>query len=148
MGKDVLWCLGDWSFGGVQRIGELRQRLNCGDIHFILGNHDHLIQKSEVLQQNFHSVRQYAEIEPQKGVQVVLFHYPIESWINMERGAYHLHGHTHGKVRQKQGRYEVCPESKFEGKSTWLLSLDDLMKLPKPNDRRHENVAGGNKFGT
>lgn len=142
MPNDVAWCLGDWSFGGEHRIAEFRHRLNCGDIHLILGNHDHHIAKAidEPEKYGFHSIRQYAELDINK-IRLVLFHYPIESWHMMERGAIHLHGHTHGKTTPKAGRYEVSPEAK------WILSLDDVARLPKATDRRHPIITGGSVFG-
>lgn len=44
--NDILYCLGDWSFGGIQNIWEFRKRINCKNIHLILGNHDHHIENN------------------------------------------------------------------------------------------------------
>lgn len=41
---DVLYHLGDWSFGGIEKIWEFRKQLNCKNIHLIYGNHDHHIE--------------------------------------------------------------------------------------------------------
>jgi calcineurin-like phosphoesterase family protein len=41
---DVLFHLGDWSFGGIENAIELRYRIKCKNIHLILGNHDHNIE--------------------------------------------------------------------------------------------------------
>ena len=50
---DILYCLGDWSFGGVESIWEFRKRINCKNIHLILGNHDHHIANNrKILIQN------------------------------------------------------------------------------------------------
>lgn len=46
---DVLYMLGDWSFGGIESIWQLRQRVNCKTIHLILGNHDEHIKKNKIL---------------------------------------------------------------------------------------------------
>lgn len=40
---DYLVHLGDWSFGGLENIWKFRRRVNCKNIIFILGNHDHHI---------------------------------------------------------------------------------------------------------
>src|SRR5690606_30975001 len=119
--NDVLWFLGDWSFGGEPRINELRNALRVGDIHFILGNHDHHIAK-DPQKYRFHSVRHYAELTLPGKVNVVLCHYPIESWVNMERGAIHLHGHCHGKLRHMAGRYDVGLDA------LGIISADDVAK--------------------
>ena len=47
--NDILFHLGDWSFGGFDKIAEFRDRINCKNIHLILGNHDHHIQKNKQL---------------------------------------------------------------------------------------------------
>lgn len=46
---DVLYHLGDWSFGGIKNIWEFRKRIKCKNIHLILGNHDHHIENDKVL---------------------------------------------------------------------------------------------------
>jgi len=38
---DVLFMLGDWSFGGIENIWNFRKQLLCKNIHLILGNHDY-----------------------------------------------------------------------------------------------------------
>jgi calcineurin-like phosphoesterase family protein len=43
---DILIHLGDWSFGGFENIEEFRNRIICKNIHLILGNHDHHIDKN------------------------------------------------------------------------------------------------------
>jgi len=46
---DVLYHLGDWSFGGIEQIWNFRKQVNCKNIHLILGNHDHHIEEDKVL---------------------------------------------------------------------------------------------------
>lgn len=138
--QDTLYHLGDWSFGGKDQIRAFRDQLNCERIHLILGNHDHHIAQMRGSGFVFESVQQYKELDLQAG-RLVLFHYPIESWINMERGVRHLHGHVHGQGPVKQGRYDVGVDA------VGLTSLDTVMKLPTPIDSRHTTIEGGNKFG-
>ena len=45
--NDILIHLGDWSFGGFDSIREFRERLNCKNIHLVLGNHDHHIGRNK-----------------------------------------------------------------------------------------------------
>jgi calcineurin-like phosphoesterase family protein len=47
--EDILFHLGDWSFGGIENIWELRKRIRCETIHLVLGNHDHHIENNRVL---------------------------------------------------------------------------------------------------
>lgn len=138
---DIAYCLGDVAFGGESKIIEFRQRLNCAEVHLLLGNHDHHIKKNGPEPYGFASAQHYLELVA-NGQMLVLSHYPIESWCNMERGAIHLHGHVHGNIGKKYGRYEVSPEA------MWVLSLDTVQRLPRATDQRHKTIAGGNQFGT
>lgn len=46
---DILYHLGDWSFGGISNIWEFRRQIKCKNIHLILGNHDHHIESNKLL---------------------------------------------------------------------------------------------------
>lgn len=46
---DILFHLGDWSFGGKEQIWEFRKRIKCKNIHLIFGNHDHHIVGDKVI---------------------------------------------------------------------------------------------------
>ena len=93
---DILFHLGDWSFGGFEMIEQFRNRINCQNIHLILGNHDHHIERDrEGIRRLFISVHQYLELEVDKEHKYVLMHYPLMSWNKMNDGTIHLHGHVH-----------------------------------------------------
>ena len=47
--EDILYFLGDWSFGGIENIYLFWKRLICKNIRFISGNHDHHIKKNRIL---------------------------------------------------------------------------------------------------
>lgn len=98
--EDWLIHLGDWSFGGIERISEFREQINCKNIVLVLGNHDHHIQKEKRLQKLFTHVAHYEEmgITRKEGKQkLILCHYPIISWNGMREGTFMLHGHQHLK---------------------------------------------------
>lgn len=46
---DILFHLGDWSFGGIDKIWEFRKQIKCKNIHLINGNHDHHIINDKIL---------------------------------------------------------------------------------------------------
>lgn len=98
--NDWLLHLGDWSFGGIERITEFRERINCKNIVLILGNHDHHIQREKQLQKLFTHVAHYEEMKVTRSNnsnKFILCHYPIISWNGMHDGSYMLHGHQHLK---------------------------------------------------
>ena len=98
--NDYLIHLGDWSFGGIERVTEFREKINCKNIVLILGNHDHHIQREKHLQKLFTHVTHYDELKVTQrhdSHKFVLCHYPIISWNNQRNGAYMLHGHQHLK---------------------------------------------------
>jgi calcineurin-like phosphoesterase family protein len=101
---DILFHLGDWSFGGFEQIEKFRNQIICKNVHIITGNHDHHIERNhEGCQSLFSSVNKYLDLNvkynvgtPLMGeVRFALMHFPIASWDNMARGAIHLHGHVH-----------------------------------------------------
>ena len=104
---DILFHLGDWSFNGFENIRKFRERIVCKNVHLILGNHDHHIERNkDDIQSIFSSVNEYLSLEvkwrPNQSKLVadsyarfVLMHYPIASWNGMNDGVIHLHGHVH-----------------------------------------------------
>ena len=153
---DILFHLGDWSFGGYDNIAEFRQRIVCKNIHLILGNHDHHIERDKGgVRSLFKSVHEYLRLEivipTEKGEKIrktfILCHYPIASWHDMNRGVIQLHGHVH-----------LGPENKLhEGKAmdvgmdgNWLnpYSLQEIARIMRdrpvkclvlPNDHHETN---------
>lgn len=136
--QDTLYHLGDWSFGGQDKIPEFRNRLNVERIHLVLGNHDHH-QAQGKHAGLFESVSSYKELDI-KGCPLVLCHYPIESWHGQENGVRHLHGHVHGAGRQLSGRYDVGVDA------LGLVSLDQVRQWALSTDQRHASIEGGSKL--
>jgi calcineurin-like phosphoesterase family protein len=92
---DVLLHFGDWSFGGFENIEEFHNRLICKNIHLILGNHDHHIDRNrDDIRKLFLSVSWFEQFE-YMGETIECCHYPISSWNNLRKGRIHLHGHCH-----------------------------------------------------
>lgn len=96
---DTVWSLGDFAFLKISHITEILGRLN-GNVHMVLGNHDHEILKNrrELLTSGL-----VKEIVPYKEVRVdgkfiCLFHYAQRTWNKSNHGSWHLFGHTHGNL--------------------------------------------------
>jgi calcineurin-like phosphoesterase family protein len=138
--NDILIHLGDWSFGGVAKIGEFRNRLNCKTIHLLLGNHDHHIQKNtDGVRDLFTSINQYIPTlgirRPslfEKGITdkftFTLFHFPIASWDGMNDGGIHLHGHCHLPPEKRVARGRAMDVG-MDGNGMFPISLDEVLSI-------------------
>jgi calcineurin-like phosphoesterase family protein len=97
--EDTLYHLGDWSFGGFENIERFSRRINCQNVHLILGNHDtHIAENREDSQELFSSVQHYAEVTIE-GQTIVLSHWPMKIWNGYHKGWWHLHGHCHNNLK-------------------------------------------------
>lgn len=116
---DEVWHLGDVSFRKSADTLAILQRLN-GRKHMVEGNHDNLNGEAKA---QFVSVHEYKEMKLD-GRKVVLFHYPLESWNQMAYGSWHLHGHSHGNMKEFGFRADV-------GVDCWSqapVSYDELVQ--------------------
>lgn len=117
-----LYVLGDVSISKKDNViiwlEKLQSKIHNCNLHLIVGNHD---SKKVIKWDGWKSVSEYKLIYD-RGIPVVLFHYPIESWHGMPKGAVHLHGHQHGK--NKQSAYL----RKDVGIDLWAtpVTLDDI----------------------
>ena len=105
---DILYHLGDWSFGGPINIYKLRERINCENLYIVPGNHDHHIINNKSLDIEWCDLLEtinvkdlFTEVLPPifnlkyNKKLIVLSHYPIESWECKSQKSIHLHGHCH-----------------------------------------------------
>lgn len=102
---DILYHLGDWSFGGVHNILQFRNYIVCKNIHLILGNHDQHITDKEIKYhdtsfnpiQLFSSVQDVLNLKLGK-TELFLSHYSHRVWLGSHKGIIHLYGHSHGSI--------------------------------------------------
>jgi calcineurin-like phosphoesterase family protein len=135
---DILIHLGDWSFGGFDKIEEFRSQINCKNIHLTFGNHDHHIERNkEGIQRLFSSVQQYLRLEVRRPngklvdkFRFVCMHYPIASWHDMNQGVIHLHGHVHlpSDIRVAEGK---AMDVGVNGNGLEPISLDEVLSIMK-----------------
>jgi calcineurin-like phosphoesterase family protein len=137
--NDILFHLGDWSFGGFESISEFRNKIVCQNIHLITGNHDHHIENNRDQVQNlFSSVNKYLELVVKTNVgtplmdehKFVLMHFPIASWNNMARGAIHLHGHIHLNQQQRFSPGKMMDVG-VDGNNLHPISMNEVVSLMK-----------------
>jgi calcineurin-like phosphoesterase family protein len=91
---DAVYHLGDFCYRNSRSADTYLRQLN-GHIHLIAGNHD-----TETLAHHaslFASVSQIREIH-EGGRRIVMCHYPMREWHGAWSRAWHLYGHTHGRL--------------------------------------------------
>ena len=100
---DILIHLGDWSFGGKDKVKIFRDMLNCKFIIGQKGNHDYNILKDKNLQDLFW--KWYGDFDVDPIVQYVIggktylcSHYSMNIWENSHHGWRDLFGHSHGNL--------------------------------------------------
>ena len=104
--NDILFHLGDWSFGGFEQIAEFRNQLRCKNVHLFLGNHDHhILNDRDGIRELFASVNEQRmvtiviqpDVKNGKAIKhrFVMSHYPLASWQDMGQGVKHIQGHVH-----------------------------------------------------
>ena len=139
---DILFHLGDWSFNGFENIRKFRERIICKNVHLILGNHDHHIERNkDNIQSIFSSVNHYLQLEVKREltsgqmkvgvlghIKFVLMHYPIASWNGMNDGVIHLHGHVHlpNNLRVADGK---AMDVGVDGNKYEPIELDEIIKI-------------------
>lgn len=103
---DHVYMLGDFSFRqkDINEINKLFDILN-GKIHLIAGNHDmpwisKLSHPKVTVEPLIHKISYNT-------YNIILCHYPIESWPGKYRDHYHFHGHSHGKASLMHNRIDV-----------------------------------------
>ena len=134
---DVLFHLGDWSFGGFEQIEIFRNQIVCKNVHIITGNHDHHIENDrEGCQSLFSSVNKYLNLNVKWNVgtplmdeqRFALMHFPIASWDNMARGAIHLHGHVHFPADKRIGVGKMMDVG-CDGNELYPIEMGEILRL-------------------
>ncbi len=91
--NDELYFLGDFCWG-ASKAGHYRQRINVRKIHVCRGNHDaaSLLKHVSTMEHMLFKKFQIAD----ETIKIHLCHWPLLSWCSLQRGGYHLYGHSHG----------------------------------------------------
>jgi calcineurin-like phosphoesterase family protein len=106
--RDVVYHLGDFALSwGKKHDGVVEELLRVcnGRKTLIVGNHD----KKAVLRSNlWEAVVPYHELKIGLGgvhkQRIVMCHYALRTWNQMHRGAWMLHGHSHGSLTDVGGK--------------------------------------------
>lgn len=116
---DVLFMLGDVAFGeyknnaNISNVRIFMGRINCKNVHLILGNHDtHIRDNNDNLQDLFVSAHHKTEIvvidypSKERGVKpkkqkITLCHYAFRVWNDCSHGSWMLYGHSHNNLNDE-----------------------------------------------
>lgn len=102
---DDFYFLGDLGLADPRGLIKYVRQMN-GNWHVIRGNHNGVMEAIHKIEP-FCWVKDRYVLQTQIGddkMQIVLDHYPLESWQNRQHGAVHLHGHCHGKLERNDPR--------------------------------------------
>lgn len=127
---DILYHMGDWSFGGHENIKKYRNLVKCKNIHLILGNHDqHIVPRDSPYRGCFSSVHYVNNFSikwdgGQLGkTKFFLSHYSHQVWENSHHGTIHLFGHSHGTLSGIGRSMDVGVDTH----NFYPYSLDEIM---------------------
>jgi len=123
--NDTLYYLGDFVFGTASDIELYRSRINCRNIHMILGNHDDKIRNLTSLRRLFLTVSDIAYLKISSKKSIVMCHYCMRTWKDKGKGAISLFGHSHGLIKPNNLSMDVGVDN--NNFSPFLL--DDITKI-------------------
>ena len=147
--SDVLWCLGDWVFGGrhlISRARWFRDQIHCRTVHLVWGNHD-----DRRIRDLFSSTHDQVEIQVQ-GVKLTLNHYPMVTWNSQHHATVdapniHLYGHVHGIYDRDPSRCPVKDAAAwpaldvgFDGHDYQVWSMDEILDRMRPRLEAFERL--------
>ena len=93
--NDIVFHLGDFMFGNINRFWEFRSRLN-GKIYLIHGNHDYKLMQEGNIEEGFELITSQLNICVD-GQKIYLNHFPLLTFdgIYKEKPSWELFGHVH-----------------------------------------------------
>lgn len=144
---DLIYILGDVSFGNVQDTNQILSRLN-GQKYLIYGNHDQLIRKKKELQEHFVWCKDLARIKPlinNEKQDIVLCHYAMRVWEKSHYGSWQLFGHSHGGLSD-HGE-DVIPVHSLQvdvGVDVWNYTPVSIKEIKKFMNRKIEIYTNSN----
>lgn len=128
---DTLYFLGDFAFQDHRKIPDLRARINCQTIHFILGNHDHHITKYK---ECFASIQTTLDLVYNKQP-IFLSHYAHRVWQGSHKGFIHLYGHSHGSIPDYGKSMDVGVDAAYRLTGEYRpFSADEIIAIMAKRD--------------
>ena len=113
--KDTVYYLGDFTLQNKKYAENIISKLN-GNILFVAGGHDNWLPSNSVklLSPLVHLKGMFQKNN--RGLPLILCHYPMVSWEQSHYGSIHLHGHTHGTIENSISGDIQLPPGEKQGK--------------------------------
>lgn len=122
---DLVYHLGDFSFGNLKQTQEVLNRLN-GQKVLIRGNHD---AKAVCRSKGWMEICDLKTIVLDK--KIVMCHYPMRSWWHAEKGTVMLFGHVHGTLSCNDQSMDVGVDyTRIYRPLSWEEVKEELAQLP------------------
>jgi len=107
---DILYFLGDFTFGGKDNIFHYRKLINCKHIALVFGNHDIHIRKNYNNCQGLFSSCSDILYKKLGRDNFVFCHYAMRTWDRAHHGSIHLYGHSHNNLPDYSVKIKVGNE--------------------------------------
>lgn len=136
---DMLYLLGDLAWSNYS-LYEFFGRLNTKQVQLILGNHDN--RRLAEYRKFCSWIGDYKSVTINKQ-SLILFHYPLRSWVSKGHGGIHLFGHCHGSLPNHDRSMDVGVDT--NNFYPWELAeiQERFVDVPMFSDRDTENHNRG-----
>lgn len=138
--QDIVYILGDISWYTPNKTKEIMGNLPGKKI-WILGNHDHKLQKNQELRKEFEEITDYKDIKLANGKHLILCHYPIPCFKNHIRGFYHFYGHVHNSWEWEMME-KIKKEMEDKNISCNMYNVGCMMEYMNYTPRTFEEIVG------
>lgn len=102
---DQVYHLGDFAFCDADKAVKIAKRL-MGQKFLVFGNHDKHHRKNQQFVSQWAWTKDLADITI-SGQRIVLLHYAMRVWNQSHRGAWQLHGHSHGSLQDNPNALQL-----------------------------------------
>jgi calcineurin-like phosphoesterase family protein len=96
---DSVYHLGDFALCDSEHATKIVKRL-AGQKYLVFGNHDKALRKDKSFLEHWIWAKDMAGISV-GSQRIVLLHYAMRVWNQSHRGAWQLHGHSHGSLKEE-----------------------------------------------
>jgi calcineurin-like phosphoesterase family protein len=127
---DRVYHLGDFSFHKPEKTLKILARLQ-GQKYLVFGNHDKYHRKDDAFLGHWVWTKELADVKV-GDQRIVLCHYAMLTWNQSHRGAWQLHGHSHGSL--KPDAHALRADVGVDCWNYYPVSFDEIAKRMSKKD--------------